>query len=1106
MLQLIRSRANTGKSSRVLQMIRANGDKRHQILLVPDHASYAAEVDLCRACGDEGNQYAEVLTFQRLSRRVVAETGGFERMALDGGGKVLLMQRALQDVFQMLTVYRRPSQRAAFLRGFIDLVEELRRYCVTPEMLMEQSAEAGGEVGDKFRDIALIYGAYMGRLSRDGVDLTDDMEKLNRKLRESDYLTGKDVYIDGFSHFTAQEEHAIALILPKVHRLTVTLLGEADSHLEIFLTGNRAFDRLVRIAGECGAAVEEVRLDAPPVTTALGHMERYTFGGGRPCGGGGEALRLYEAATLYSEVEYAAAEIRRLAAEEGLRYRDIGVAVRNLQDYEAAVENIFRRYEVPVYLSRRSDLLEKPLMTLVTAALEAVTGGFEYEDVFRCLKTGLAGLSDGECDLLENYVLKWEIHGAMWLRDTPWTANPDGYCEEFSEEQRQRLEEVNAIRERVRLPFARLSEALRSAQTAQGKVLALYGFLEELDVPGQLTARTEALLSEGRLQLSDEYAQLWELVCQVMDQFVEILADGPVSSEEFLRLWKLMVGQYSVGTIPAAMDQVSFQQLDRNDRHQVKVLFLLGANDHVLPAAGRTGGILTEEEREVLLSQGLRLAPHGMDQMNLELQNIYGALVKPSQRLYVSYCAFDSAGTALRPAFVVGRLRALFPDVPLKREGHEKPYRAAAPLPAVELAGEEPGGALWRYFAARPAWRGALERMTRGASMGRGRLSPSAVDTLYGRNIRMSASRIDKVRSCHFAYFMQYGLRLKERSPAGLDPAQIGTFLHYVLEHVAQDAMAEGGFAQLAPERLREITKEHIDGYISSTIGPVEEKEARFRYLLRRLRTTVYTVVENVSEELRASDFVPLRFELGFGGDGPLPAITIEEAERRLSVSGKVDRVDGWVKGDKLYLRVVDYKTGRKSFDLTDIRHGLNIQMLLYLFALEREGGRLFGKDIVPAGVLYLPARDVILNMDRGASAEAVQRAVDRELRRSGLVLKDAEVLSAMEHTALTEPRFLPLALDRKHNITKGIATAEELGKLSRYVDHLLHQVAREVTGGNIDADPCTYSEAENACTYCEFASACHFGDGAEDQAHYIYPLPREEFFREIEGEIGDTP
>lgn len=1102
MLQLIRSRANTGKSARVLQMIRANGQARKQILLVPDHASYAAEVDLCRACGDGGNRYAEVLTFRRLSRRVVAQTGGLERVTLDGGGKVLLMQRALQDVFSMLTVYRRPSQRAAFLRGFIDLVEELERYCVTPEQLMEQAVEAGGEVGDKFRDIALIYAAYMGRLSRDGVDLTDDMEKLNRKLRESDYLDGKDVYIDGFSHFTAQEEHAIALMLPIVHRLTVTLLGEADSRLEIFCTGNRAFDRLVRIAGTCGSAVEEVRLSAPEVTSALGHIERYTFGGGRARSGGAGELRLYEASTLYSEVEYAAAEIRRLAAEEGLRYRDIGVAVRNLADYEAAVENIFRRYEVPVYLSRRSDLLEKPLMTLVIAALEAVSGGFEYEDVFRCLKTGLAGLDDGECDLLENYVLKWEIHGAMWLRPTPWTGNPDGYCEEFSDVQRRRLEEVNAIRERVRPPFARLSEELRTARTARGKVLALYGFLEELKVQEQLTARTEGLIGEGRLQLADEYAQLWELVCRVMDQFVEILADAPVSNEEFLRLWKLMVGQYSVGTIPAAMDQVSFQQLDRNDRHQVKVLFLLGANDHVMPAVSRGGGILTEEEREVLLSQGLRLAPHGMDQMNLELQNIYGALVKPSRRLYVSWCAADSDGTALRPAFVVGRLRALFPDVPVQREGHEKSFRTAAPLPAIELAGEEPGGALWRYFAARPAWRGVLERMTRGAAMGRGRLSPAAVDTLYGRNIRMSASRIDKVRSCHFAYFMQYGLRLRERAPAGLDPAQIGTFLHYVLEHVARDAMAEGGFAHLPQERLRSLTKTHIDGYIAAAIGEVEEKEARFRYLLRRLRTTVYTVVENVWSELRASDFVPLRFELGFGGDGPLPAITIEEAERRLSVSGKVDRVDGWVRGDKLYLRVVDYKTGRKSFDLTDVRHGLNIQMLLYLFALEREGGQLFGKDIVPAGVLYLPARDVILNMDRGASPEAVQKAVDRELRRSGLVLRDAEVLSAMEHTALTEPRFLPLALDRQHNITRGIATAEELGKLSRYVDHLLHQVAREVTGGNIDADPCTYSEAESACTYCEFASACHFGDGGEDQAHYIYPIPREEFFREIAEEM----
>ena len=418
----------------------------------------------------------------------------------------------------------------------------------------------------------------------------------------------------------------------------------------------------------------------------------------------------------------------------------------------------------------------------------------------------------------------------------------------------------------------------------------------------------------------------------------------------------------------------------------------------------------------------------------------------------------------------------------------------------MELAGEEPGGALWRYFAARPAWRGVLERMTRGASMGRGRLSPSAVDTLYGRNIRMSASRIDKVRSCHFAYFMQYGLRLKERSPAGLDPAQIGTFLHYVLEHVAQDAMAEGGFAQLAPERLREITKEHIDGYISSTIGPVEEKEARFRYLLRRLRTTVYTVVENVSEELRASDFVPLRFELGFGGDGPLPAITIEEAERRLSVSGKVDRVDGWVKGDKLYLRVVDYKTGRKSFDLTDIRHGLNIQMLLYLFALEREGPALFGEKVVPAGVLYLPARDVLVTQRRGVTREALRSALDKELRRSGMVLGEPEVLQAMEHSALESPRFLPLTLGRDGSITKGIATAEELGKLSRYVDSILAEIARDLRAGVIAADPWARSEQESACTYCEFASACHFMDeDAEDCAKPLRPVTPAEFWDHVE-------
>ena len=1099
MLHLLRGRANTGKSGAVLSRIARNGAERPQILLVPDHASFAAEVDLCRSCGPTASRFGEVLTFRRLSQRVLEAVGGLGEPALDNGGKVLMMQRAIQDVSSVLTVYRRPSQKVAFLRQFIDLAEELQRYCVTPEDLMAQAEAQEGGAADKFRDVALITAAYLGRLCRDGVNLTDYMDRLNRALLESGYAAGKDVYLDGFAHFTAQELETIRILLHCAHSVTVTLLGEKDSRLEIFRAGNRAFDQLAELAAREGCALRSEELPPRGDGGALGHMERHFFGAAVPYGGEDLPVHLYEADSLYTEVEYAAAQIRRLAASGEYRYREIGVAVRNLPDYAATVESVFERYEIPVYRSSRTDILEHPVMTLILSVLDAVTGGYEYEDMFRYLKTGLAGISRAQCDLLENYAIAWDIHGRQWLQEEDWDGNPDGYSQEWTESQRSRLEELNAIRRRVRQPLVHLADGLHAA-SAREKTTALWAFLEEIDLPGQLQEKTDWLRAHGELQLADEYRQLWELLCHIMEEFVEILGDSPLDREEFVRLMKLVVSQYSVGTIPAALDQVSFSELSMNDRHQVKVLFLLGANDHVLPSASEQRGILTEEDREVLLAGGVRLAPWGMEQMALELQNIYAALAKPAQALWVTYPAADRSGTALRPAFVVGRLRRLFPGLDIEKETAGRGFRLAAPQPALEAAGAAPESGLSRFLAERADCREAMAAMDRARRMTRGRLSAGAVRALYGNTYRMSASRIDKVKSCHFAYFMQYGLRARERTPAGMDPAQIGTFLHFVMEHVTRAAVDRGGFAALTERELHALVEDCIDDYIARTIGALEGREARFRYLLRRLRRTIHTVMDNVAGELMDSDFVPLSFELSFGEKGDLPAITIREAGDTLSVSGKVDRVDGWLDGEKLYLRVVDYKTGKKSFDLADLCHGLNVQMLLYLFTLEREGRALYGKDIIPAGVLYLPARDVMLRMDRGTTPEQLKKAVDRELRRSGLLLGDARVLTAMEHGALECPRYLPLSLDRSHNITRGIASAAQLGKLSRYVDNLLHQIAREMGEGNIDADPCWRGEGDNACTYCEFASACHFTDGQDrDHLDYIRPVTPEEFWQLVD-------
>ena len=280
-----------------------------------------------------------------------------------------------------------------------------------------------------------------------------------------------------------------------------------------------------------------------------------------------------------------------------------------------------------------------------------------------------------------------------------------------------------------------------------------------------LKVEADALLAAGQVQLAEEYAQLWQIFCDVLDQFVEILGDTELDGEEFARLLRLVLTQYSVGTIPATLDQVKVSEITRNDRHRVRVLFLLGANDHLLPQIDRDGGVLDSDDRQALQQRDIPLSDATFDALDNELQNIYACLVQPTEQLRVSWSVTDVTGAELRPSFVVERVRLLFPRLKVQRE--DGAYRMTLPATALCAAGENE--ALRRYFEEQPRYAAALAAMARARRMERGRLSPEAVQSLYGRSIAMSASRIDRVKSCHFGYFMEYGLRARERKKAGFE-------------------------------------------------------------------------------------------------------------------------------------------------------------------------------------------------------------------------------------------------------------------------------------------------------------------------------------------------
>ena len=510
----------------------------------------------------------------------------------------------------------------------------------------------------------------------------------------------------------------------------------------------------------------------------------------------------------------------------------------------------------------------------------------------------------------------------------------------------------------------------------------------------------------------------------------------------------------SVGSIPVSLDRVNAGEMPRLAHKACRVLFLLGADDASIPQASPSPGLLNDDDRSLLASFGLELAPRLTDKLVRETTIVYETCTLPGERLYVCWSAAGADGEELRPSFLVHRLRGLFPGARQVREAAlDGSFRLAAPRPALELAGRYPAAA--EALSAMPEYAALAGRVLRSARLERGRLTRPAVDALYGRRAPMSASRLDKYKSCHFSYFMQYGLKAEPRRPAGFQAPEYGTFVHYVLEHVLREAGERGGAGVIGKQDLRTLVRAAVDRYVAEELGGLENETPRFRYLFRRLLNSVYAVVENVAEELAASKFQPLSFELGFGRQKDLPPVELTADGLTVSISGFVDRVDGWEENGRLYLRVVDYKTGRKSFDLTDIWNGMGLQMLLYLFTLEKEGPALYGREAVPAGVLYLPARDAVVAGSRSMTEEERQKKVDAQLKRSGVLLDDPAVLEAMERPGPAGPRFLPVRINKAGEIKgEALVSAERLGRLARHTDKILREVAEELAAGNIAADP----------------------------------------------------
>lgn len=1061
MLTIITGADRTTLSNQALQHIKCAAERGEAgwILVVPEQFSYEAERRLCRIGGDMIGRFAEVLSFSRLSDRVAAKEGGAAGAYLDKGGQLLSMALAAEQVASRIKLYAAVLRKPEFLADMIRMIGELRSYCIEPGELFRASKNAEGQFAQKLEEMGILYEAYLAICANSKADPADKLLRLLDLLEDCRWIRSMRFYFDGFSDFTGAELKIIELLVRYAAQVCINLpTGMQGSVMHRAAEKSaRELHRLAKTYGvECVSKSVEARSHRnEEVQLLLEHMFSYCDLQARDT----SVVKLAAFSSAEEETRAAVRAVKELLLQ-GARCRDISVATTDMRRYEVPLRNAFQAAGICAYFAGERSLLSEPVVTAVMNSLFAAAGAMEYEDVALYLKSGLPLLELDRCDRLDNYAYLWNLRGSRWSSE--WKLHPRGFGEAMTDEDAACLEKLNADRVIAMRPLLRLRKGLLEAKNTGDMVLALHQFTEDVNLRERLENKANEYAAQGLGQSAQELMQIYEILIQSMEQTWLTLGQTVRTADDFCRLYQMVLTQYQVATVPAGLDQVHVSDLPDLRNRQTKHLLVLGAGDGSFPSYKTAEGLLTEEERILLMEQGVAVAPGRADQMDQELSKIFFALSAAEESLYLSY-------SSDQPAWLFRRAAALYPGAVDKTAD------------TCVLNEEELAAWRLRYQDNSVCDVDNLEMSQAVIDKLRNYkfapLKEQTVQGLYGAPIALSPSKIDKYAACRFAFFMNYGLKAKPRKQAKLDQPAFGTFVHAVLEHTVLRVKELGGFQTVTREQLLDIATEEIARYADAYFP---EQAKREEYLFNRSKKEIWDIVLDLWEELRRSKFQPAFCELKFTGGQELPAVQINGEKADCRIVGMVDRVDLFKDGDKTYVRVVDYKTGVKDFDYTDILNGAGLQMLIYLFALQTAGKAVTDTECLEAaGVLYLPAKKEYPLTEPMPDDELVAREHRDRRKRKGLIRDDEHLLAAMEEDPFA-PQFMPYKNGRK-GLTGDLASAEQMELLEHHVTRTIAAMADQIAEGGVVPDPVVRGQY-SSCNYCDYKMVCHKDLGTQEK------------------------
>ncbi len=1081
MLNIITGRTGSGKTRLIRSMARdiAISTVNKAIIIVPEQFSFETEKGMLELLGNEKINNVEILSFSRLAERLLSQYGKLDKKTADDGVCAVLMSRAIESLEEKLFVFNRYKKHPELIGEILDFHREVKKCGIANEQLSEYAdLVKKSSFASKLNELSMIFTCYDAMMSQNFSDSCDHLNMLYDLLFDVDYFKGKTVFLDAFSGFSGQEYNIIEQIMRQADDVFVTFCCDTSKNndrYELFYNANVEIKKLKSIANKVNVKIapEKVLYSKKEFKKdELNFLEENFFANNDNIfDEDADAITIIPCRTNVDECQTIAAEIKRLVRTENLRYRDIAVIVRHEENYRKNLESAFRKYNIDCFHDNRQPVDTQPLIVFIRCLLDILVKGFDSERVLRLLKTQLFGFTVEEIALIEDYCLMWKIRSSAWKDE--WTDNPNGFGELVTEQSNELLEKINLLRQRIVNPIFALKNKMKDSD-GESMSKDLFLFLQKNHIDEYLKIFTKNLQDSDETDLALEQGRIWKIVTEVLDGLYYAIGDGKISIERYAELFNLFVASKNIGIIPNGMDEVIIGSADRIRASAPKVVFLMGVNTGVFPAESSSGVLFNDTERCELIDNGMQIIS------NLEYNSVsenfiaYHAVSLATDKLYLTYSAIGNDSSSLAPSEIVSETKRIFPKCHIISEYNkidkiESRNSAFSIMAGESVNGSALGETLKEYFKNNNG-ENELQKINK-AGNNKFIINDSSLATeFFGKNMYMSASRIEKFYKCPFGYYCEYGLKAKPRKEAEIDAALSGTLIHHVLEIFLHENVKEQ-IIKMSNTEMVKIADKIIDDYIENEMGGYANKPQSFVRTVNLIKETAVRVLIRLIIEFKACKFTPVDFELKINHDGDIPPYEVKlENGGTVRVIGSVDRVDSYKTEENHFLRVVDYKTGGKEFNLGEVFYGLNMQMLIYLFAIWENGKEYYGENIIPAGVLYFQARNSKISSDsitRDSDSASVLSASCSELSMDGLLLNNLQSFEAMDSEY--NGAMIPASFDEKTGSLKGkIISLESIKRLKDKVNNLIKEMAEELQTGYISAFP-----IENGCTWCNYKDVC---------------------------------